>query len=52
MKTGRRIWVTVRLTPAENMIRVPELKKAKDRVVEIAKEIYEDTQVELILETG
>jgi predicted Co/Zn/Cd cation transporter (cation efflux family) len=52
MKTGRRMWVTVRLTPADDTIRMPELKKARDRLSEIAKEIYADTQVELILETG
>jgi predicted Co/Zn/Cd cation transporter (cation efflux family) len=52
MKTGRRMWVTVRITPSDDTIQIPELKKARDRVSETAKEIYEDTQVELILETG
>jgi hypothetical protein len=45
------MWVTVRITPADDTIRIPELKKARDRLSKIAKEIYADTQVELILET-
>ena len=50
MKTGRRMWVTVRMVPATDTIRLQEFAHIKQKFKQIAGEIYENTDTEVILE--
>ena len=50
LKTGRRIWVTVRMDPIENTINVAEFMKVKKQLSEIACGIYPNSQTEVMLE--
>ena len=50
LKTGRRIWVTVRMDPKENTINVAEFMKVKKRLSEIACGVYPNSQTEVMLE--
>jgi hypothetical protein len=50
LKTGRRIWVTVRLDPKADTINVDEFMKAKKRLSEVAFEVYPNSQTEVLLE--
>lgn len=50
MKTGRRMWLTVRIDPREDTVSVRELMETKRRLSEVAREVYENTDTEVILE--
>jgi len=50
LKTGRRIWVTIRLDPKADTINVDEFMKAKKRLCEVAFEVYPNSQTEVLLE--
>jgi predicted Co/Zn/Cd cation transporter (cation efflux family) len=52
LKTGRRMWVTVWLTPEKNTISMDEIRHIKETIRKTAWEIYENTQTEVILEAG
>lgn len=51
MKTGRRMWVTVRFTPDKDTIHLHEFAQVQKKFNKIAKEVYENTDTEVILET-
>ena len=50
LKTGRRIWLTVRMDPKENTISVDQFMKAKKRLSEVACGVYQNSQTEVLLE--
>jgi len=50
MKTGRRMWVTVKIDPQEDTVSVGEFMETKRRLREIAREVYENTDSEVVLE--
>ena len=50
LKTGRRMWVTVKIDPKEATIDVDEFMKVRQRLKEIAQKVYENTDTEVILE--
>ena len=50
IKTGRRLWLTVRLDPPGDQIGVDELMEFKAKISQAAREVYENTQTEVILE--
>ncbi len=49
LKTGRRMWVTVKIDPKEKTINVDEFMKVRQRLKEIAQKVYENTDTEVIL---
>ena len=50
IKTGRRLWLTVRLDPRDDVIRVDDFMKVKATISEAAREVYDNTQTEVLLE--
>ena len=50
IKTGRRLWLTVRFDPMEDEIRVNDFMQVKAKLSQIAREVYENTDTEVILE--
>lgn len=50
LKTGRRIWVTVRMEPKEKTINVDEFMQVKTRLSEVASSVYPNSQTEVMLE--
>jgi predicted Co/Zn/Cd cation transporter (cation efflux family) len=50
IKTGRRLWVTIKLDPKEDTINVDEFLKAKEKLNEIAQGVYDNTHIDVILE--
>ena len=50
IKTGRRLWLTVRLDPMHDDISVDDFMRVKAQLRRIAREIYENTDTEVILE--
>ena len=50
LKTGRRIWVTVKLDPKEKIINVDEFMKIKRLLSDTASSIYPNSQTEVLLE--
>jgi predicted Co/Zn/Cd cation transporter (cation efflux family) len=50
IKTGRRLWLTVRLDPRNDEIKIDDFMKAKVKIRKLAREVYENTQTEVILE--
>lgn len=50
MKTGRRIWVTVTMDPKEDTISMDAFMKIKQDLKKIAREIYENTDTEIIID--
>ena len=50
LKTGRRIWVTIFVDPEKDTINVNEFMKVKKHLTKLAREVYEDSQTEVILE--
>ncbi len=50
IKTGRRLWLTVRLDPRNDEIKIDDFMKAKAKISKLAREVYENTQTEVILE--
>jgi cation diffusion facilitator family transporter len=50
LKTGRRMWVTVKIDPKEKMIDVDEFMKMREKLKELARKVYENTDTEVILE--
>ncbi|MFC1798487.1 cation transporter [Thermodesulfobacteriota bacterium] len=52
LKTGRRLWLTVRLTPVKQTIDMRELARVKETIRDTAKRVYENTDTEIILETN
>ena len=50
IKTGRRLWLTVRLDPLNDEIKIDDFMKAKAKLSKLAREVYENTQTEVILE--
>ncbi len=50
LKTGRRIWVNVFFTPEEETIKMSEFAAVKEKLSETAKEVYENTQIEVFLQ--
>jgi predicted Co/Zn/Cd cation transporter (cation efflux family) len=49
VKTGRRLWLTVRLDPQDDEIRIDDFMKIKARLSQVAREVYENTQTEVLL---
>jgi cation diffusion facilitator family transporter len=50
LKTGRRMWVTVRIDPKEKTINVDEFMKMREKLKKLAQKIYENTDTEVILQ--
>lgn len=50
MKTGRRMWLTVIFDPAKDTIHMDEITQLKERLSAAAKEVYENTWTEVLLE--
>jgi len=50
LKTGRRIWVTVRLDPKNQTINMDDFMKVKERLSAVACDVYQNSQTEVILE--
>jgi len=50
IKTGRRLWLTVRFDPRDDEIQVDDFMKVKATLSEAAREVYENTQTEVLLE--
>jgi cation diffusion facilitator family transporter len=50
LKTGRRIWLTVKVDPKEATISVDEFMKVREKISGIAQKVYENTDTEVILE--
>ena len=50
IKTGRRFWLTVRFDPKDDEIRVNDFMQVKAKLSQIAREVYENTDTEVILE--
>jgi len=50
LKTGRRIWVTVRMEPKEKTINVDEFMQVKTRLSKVASSVYPNSQTEVMLE--
>jgi predicted Co/Zn/Cd cation transporter (cation efflux family) len=49
MKTGRRMWVTVRIDPHDGTVRMEDLIKLRKDMQDLAKEVYPNTDTELVL---
>jgi hypothetical protein len=50
LKTGRRIWVTVRIDPREKTIDVDKFMKIKKKLSEAACNVHRNSQTEVLLE--
>jgi hypothetical protein len=50
IKTGRRIWLTVRVDPATDTIDMADFMSVKERLADTAREVYQNTQTEVLLE--
>mgnify|MGYP001825409478 CR=1 FL=1 len=50
LKTGRRVWGTIFVDPEQDTINVNEFMKAKKDLARLVREVYEDSQTEVILE--
>lgn len=50
IKTGRRLWLTVRFDPMDDAISVNDFMQVKAKLRKIAREVYENTDTEVILE--
>ena len=50
LKTGRRLWITVFMDPAENTVQVDGFMALKARLQSLARDIHPNAQVELILD--
>jgi len=50
IKTGRRLWLTIRFDPRDDGIRVDDFMKVKATLSKVAREVYENTETEVILE--
>jgi len=50
MKTGRRMWVTVIFDPEKDTIHMDEVMRLKEKLSAAAKEVYENTWTEVLLE--
>jgi len=50
IKTGRRLWLTVRLDPLDDQISVDNFMQIKTKISQAAREVYANTETELILE--
>jgi len=50
IKTGRRLWLTVRLDPRGDEIKIKDFMEVKAKISSAACEVYGNTQTEVILE--
>jgi len=50
IKTGRRLWLTVRLDPMDDQISIDDFMQVKAKLRQLAREVYENTDTEVILE--
>ena len=50
LKTGRRVWVTVFIDPAEDTLQVDEFMAIKTRLRDIVRGVHPNAQTEVILE--
>ena len=50
IKTGRRLWLTIRFDPRDDDIRVDDFMQVKATLSKVAREVYENTDTEVILE--
>jgi len=50
IKTGRRLWLTVRLDPRDDEIKVDDFMQVKEKLSQLARDVYENTQTEVLLE--
>ena len=50
IKTGRRIWLTIKIDPKERTIDVDEFMKMREKLRGIARKVYGNTDTEVILE--
>jgi len=50
IKTGRRLWLTIRFDPRDDEIRVDDFMQVKATLSKVAREVYENTDTEVILE--
>ena len=50
IKTGRRLWLTIRFDPRDDEIKVDDFMKVRAVLCQAAREVYENTQTEVLLE--
>ena len=50
LKTGRRMWITVKIDPKEKTIEVDEFMKMREKLKQLARKVYENTDTEVILQ--
>jgi predicted Co/Zn/Cd cation transporter (cation efflux family) len=50
VKTGRRMWVTIKMDPKEDTLDVNEFMKMGEKLREVAREVYDNTHTDVILE--
>jgi len=50
IKTGRRLWLTVKFDPRDDEIKVDDFMKVKATLSKAAREVYENTETEVLLE--
>jgi len=50
IKTGRRMWLTVRLDPVGDEIKMDDFMAVKTKLSEAARQVYANTQTEVLLE--
>jgi hypothetical protein len=50
LKTGRRIWVTVYMDLGRDVIPVDEFMEIKNKLRAAAREVYDNTDTDVILE--
>ena len=50
VKTGRRLWLTVRLDPRGDEIKIDDFMRLKEKLSQHARKVYANTQTEVILE--
>ena len=50
IKTGRRLWLTIRFDPRDDDIRVYDFMQVKSTLSKAAREVYENTQTDVLLE--
>lgn len=50
IKTGRRMWLTVRIDPEKETVEIKELVRLKEYIGALAQEVYANTHTEVILD--
>jgi hypothetical protein len=50
IKTGRRIWLTIRIEVREDTVEVEQMVRLKEYLSGLVKEVYPNTKTEVILD--